>query len=237
MVRYDGTDFAGSQVQPDERTVAGTLKESLELFTGQAVHLLMASRTDSGVHADGNVAAFDTQLTFPVEKLPQLLSRSLPTDVSIRDAGWVDQDFHPRFSALSREYVYRIYCSDDVPVDRSRFTAKHVGSWDQPAVEEVLEGLKGEHSFHNFAQGTLDFAECICTIQAASQVVRGQELWIGFTGNRFLRNMVCRLVGAIIMVASGKLGPAEMLAALEGELSFKLKPAPAKGLTLKHIGY
>lgn len=236
-VRYDGTDFAGSQVQPGERTVAGTLTQSLELLTGQEIHLLLASRTDRGVHADGNVAAFDARLTFPVEKLPQLMSGSLPADVSVRDASLVEQDFHPRFSAKRREYVYRIYCSGDLPVDRVRYTAMYQGSWDQKAVAEVLAGIEGEHKFHNFAQGNPDPEECMCTIREASQVAKGPELWLRFKGDRFLRNMVCRLVGAIMLVAGGKLQASEMLAALDGEMGFKLTPAPAKGLTLKQIEY
>ena len=236
-VRYDGTDFAGSQVQPVKRTVAGTLTQSLELLTGQEVHLLLASRTDRGVHADGNVAVFETKLTFPVEKLPALLSGSLPADLSIRDASWVDLDFHPRFSAQSREYVYRIYCATDIPVDRARYTAKYVGWWDQSAVADVLAGFEGEHRFHNFTHGAPDPAECSCKISQACQFVNGPEIWLRFKADRFLRKMVCRLVGAVMLVARGELGATEILAALDGKLGFKLNPAPAKGLTLQHIKY
>lgn len=236
-VRYDGTNFAGSQMQPGERTVAGTLTQSLELLTGQEIHLLMASRTDCGVHADGNVAAFDARLKFPAAKFPQLMSGSLPMDVSVRDASLVEQDFHPRFSAIGREYLYRIYRAEDVPVDRVRYSAGYQGSWDEKAVAEVLAGIGGGHRFHNFAQGNPDPEECMCTIREASQVAKGPELCLKFKGDRFLRNMVCRLVGAIMLVAGGKLRPWEMLAALDGEMGFKLKPAPSKGLTLKQIEY
>src|SRR5688500_7666169 len=108
-VRYDGTDFAGSQAQPGKRTVAGTLKAGLESLLQQPLKLDFASRTDSEVHADGNVCAFNAELPFAVAKLPQLVERYLPADLVVYEATEVDPRFHPRFDAVSRSYAYRIW--------------------------------------------------------------------------------------------------------------------------------
>src|SRR5215207_6159099 len=97
LVRYDGTDFAGSQAQPGKRTVAGTLKTGLESLLKQPVKLDFASRTDSGVHADCNVCAFNADLPYEVGKLPQLLLRYLPSDLVVYAANEVAAKWHPRF--------------------------------------------------------------------------------------------------------------------------------------------
>src|SRR5512138_2978006 len=102
-VRYDGTDFAGSQVQPGRRTVAGTLKTELESYLQQEMHLEFASRTDSGVHAEGNVCAFNAELPLPVARLPLVLNNRLPGDLRVGAAQLVAATFRPRFDATGRK--------------------------------------------------------------------------------------------------------------------------------------
>jgi tRNA pseudouridine38-40 synthase len=236
-VRYDGTEFAGSQVQPGQRTVEGTLKVGLESLLDQQVKLLMASRTDSGVHADGNVAAFDGEPPYPVGKLPELLNRRLPGDVSIRDAEAAAAEFHPRFAARRRTYVYRIFRGGDIPVDRQRYCAAHDGDWNTAAVDDVLQGIRGVHDFSEFAQLDPDANGGDCNVLETRQMEQGAELAIEITANRFLRNMICRLAGAIILVAMGKISPRQVLSALDKRKDFRLQPAPARGLTLLRVDY
>lgn len=236
-VRYDGTEFSGSQIQPGQRTVEGTLKEGLESLMGQPVKLLFASRTDSGVHADGNVAAFDGEPQFPVDRLPELLNRQLSADLAIRNAAAVSSDFHPRFDAKSRTYVYRFFRGTDVPVDRRRYCAEHAGVWDVVAVDDALAGLCGEHEFDQYAQLDDDATKTACTVYRARQLELGSEVWIELTANRFLRHMMCRLAGALILVADGVITASQLLAALDGPMDFRLRPAPAKGLTLARVDY
>lgn len=236
-MRYDGTDFSGSQIQPGLRTVEGTLKEGLESLLEQPVKLLFASRTDAGVHADGNVAALDAEPVFPVERLPELLKRELPPDIAVREAEEVDDEFHPRFDAQSRTYVYRFYRAADVPVDRERYCCQHKGKWDAEAVDGILQGIAGVHSFAEYAQTVENGGGTDCNVSAAAQFEHGAEVGIEITANRFLRSMICRLAGAIALAAEGRIGAEQVLAALERPKDFRLKPAPAKGLTLIRVDY
>ena len=236
-VRYDGTGFAGSQVQPEGRTVAGTLKDGLESVLDHSVHLLFAGRTDAGVHADGNVAACDVETKFPVEKLPELVNHRLPEDLSVRDVQVVPQAFHPRFDAKLRTYVYRVYRGDDVPVDRARYTAHYPGDWDGVALSEAMDHLAGEHSFNEYCQGLEEPQECVCRLRPVVVRELDDEIWWCFSSDRFLRNMICRLAGALLLVAGGKITPSQLQSALITKMDFKLKPAPAKGLTLLRVDY
>jgi tRNA pseudouridine38-40 synthase len=236
-VRYDGTEYSGSQVQPGLRTVEGTLKDGLESLLKQPVKLLFASRTDAGVHADGNVAAFDAELRFPVERLPQLVDRQLPEDMAVREAEPTSDEFHPRFDAVSRTYVYRFMRGADVPVDRRRYCCPYTGQWDGAAVGAVLAGIHGVHDFAEFAASEEDGGSTNCAVLASAVSEHGAEVTIEITANRFLRNMICRLAGAIALVADGRVTVDQVLAALEQPKDFRLKPAPAKGLTLKRVDY
>lgn len=249
-VRYDGTDFAGSQIQPGKRTVAGTLKAGLEsVMGGEAARgashatgsnlglITLASRTDTGVHADGNICAFDAELQFPIERLPEVIAPRLPADLEVRGAVEVSADFNPRYAALRRSYVYRVYRGSDIPVDRRRYVAMHNTSWNTRAVSKALALIKGEHCFLSFCKQRKDAGDGNCTIYRAAQVERGAEVELWFEGNRFLRNMICRLAGALIDVAKGNLTSLQIEHALSSETDFSSKPAPPRGLTLVNIEF
>ncbi len=236
-VRYDGTAFAGSQIQPGQRTVAGTLTSGLETLLSQPVHLVLAGRTDAGVHANGNVACFDGELAFPAAKLPQVLNPRLPEDLKVTAAQEAAPEFHPRYAALRREYRYVVYRGEQPPVDRMRYTWAWRGAWDPGAAWQVLSGLTGRHAFHNYCAGSLEPDACQCEVFEASLHEAGREVAFNFSGDRFLHGMIRRLTAAVMAVADGKLAPAMVLAALTGPMTFKLKPAPPQGLTLERVVY
>jgi tRNA pseudouridine38-40 synthase len=236
-VRYDGTEFAGSQIQPGVRTVAGTLTSGLETLLGQPVHLLWAGRTDAGVHANGNVASFDAQPVFPTEKLPQMLAKKLPEDLAVITAENVAPEFHPRYDAVQREYSYRVYRQDDVPVDRRRYVWRCAGVWNVVALAQALAGFTGRHAFHNYCVGQLAPEDCICELTGADFREEGLEVVFHFSGNRFLHGMLRRVMAAVLAVAEGKLSAEQVLGALTGPMTFKLKPAPPQGLTLERVTY
>lgn len=236
-VCYDGRDFAGSQIQAGKRTVAGTLKAELESQLGEPIRLDFASRTDRGVHADGNVCALTAAPKFPSEKFPQVLNPRLPWDLKIRSGADAAAGFSPRFDAVARTYVYRIYRGLHVPIDRQRYVAAYEGNWDGEQVNRALRSLLGSHSFAAFGK-TSDAAEaCICRMQTSRSSEHGAEVWWTFTANRFLRHMIVRLAGALLEVASGRLAPEALEQALTGQQNFKLRPAPAQGLTLIGVEY
>jgi tRNA pseudouridine38-40 synthase len=236
-VRYDGTGFHGSQIQPGKRTVAGTLKAGLESLLHHKVHLLFAGRTDAGVHAEGNVCAFDAQLPFPVERLAQILNPSLPDDLQVRESQPALAHFHPRFEAMARVYEYCVWRSLDVPVSRMRYVMPYAGVWNELSLDEALQALPGRHDFHCFAEGSLDPQFAYCTLDPVAVRQQGDEIWFTFRGDRFLRQMVRRITGALIEVCAGQVTPAQFAAAVEGRMDFQFKPAPARGLVLKNVDY
>jgi tRNA pseudouridine38-40 synthase len=236
-VRYDGTAFAGSQIQPGKRTVAGTLTVGLESLLMQELHLLFAGRTDSGVHAEGNVCAFDARLQFPIEKLAGLVNLRLPDDLQIREACPTLPGFHPRFDAQARIYEYTIYRGADVPVDRMRYVAGYSGAWHGAAVEQALGAVAGRHAFHSFAEGSLKPQYAYCVLDRVQIREHGPEVVLRFRSNRFLRQMLRRLVGALLKVAGGQISPQRFINAIDGELDFQFKPAPPRGLVLFCVEY
>jgi len=237
VVRYDGRDFAGSQLQAGRRTVAGTLKAELENLLGEPVKLDFASRTDSGVHADGNVCALVAAPRFPSEKLPRVLNPRLPWDLEVRSAQDVAENFSPRYDALARSYTYRVYRSRDIPVDRRRYVAAYAGPWDEAKVGSAMQVLLGRHSFAAFSKTNEDPQNCICNVLAADSTESGPEVDWRFTANRFLRHMIVRLAGTLLEIAAGRLKSEDLKRALGGQRDFKLRPAPAQGLTLTRIEY
>jgi len=236
-VRYDGTDFAGSQVQPGKRTVAGTLKAGLESLLEREVKLDFASRTDSGVHADGNVAAFSAELPFGPEKLPHLLSRSLPHDLIVTEASAVPADFHPRFDAVSRTYTYRVWLGEYPPADRMRYVWGSQQQWQQLPLADALKHLRGEHDFSAFSGSGFAPEKSRCNMAEATMRLTGSELAFTLTANRFLRHMVVRIVGALAKVGSGEQLPEALAAMLSSGERFQFRPAPAQGLTLVSVKY
>ncbi|MCB1220285.1 MAG: tRNA pseudouridine synthase A [Planctomycetales bacterium] len=237
-VRYDGTDFHGSQLQSGQRTVSGTLTTELSSLLGQDVHLLWAGRTDSGVHSDGNVCAFDAQPAMPVDNLAVMLNDHLPADLRITGQWEAAAEFHPRFDALMRTYTYRIWRGSLAPVDRYRYVLEH-GSWLELCGLRRIAGLfSGEHCFRAFCKQPEEGDACMCTLEEPVLAEDGPEVRIVIRGNRFLRHMICRLVGAMIAACEGRLAVDDVTAALQaggGEL--RLNPAPARGLTLTWVDY
>lgn len=236
IVRYDGTDFAGSQIQPGERTVAGTLKTELESLLDEEVHLLFAGRTDAGVHADCNVCVFDARPAFPVERLPLLLNPRLPSDLEARAAAVVDPEFHPRYDAIRRTYLYRLYLTRDIPVDRRRCAAPYDGPWEDRLLPAAIDVLVGDHSFATFSRG-VNAEDARCKLESVVTDTAFPAFSLRFTADRFLRHMVRLLVGTLIDVAAGKVRVQQLKQALEGQLDFQLRLAPPNGLTLVNVEY
>lgn len=236
-VSYDGTDFAGSQIQPGARTVAGTLKTELESTLGSQVHLLFAGRTDAGVHAEGNVCAFDADPPFPIARLPQIVGANLPPDLEITNAREVPPEFHPRFDARRRTYVYRLYLGDHLPICRKRYVTPATAGIDQRALAAAAQLITGRHSFVLFSKGLASTEDAMCDLQSAVVESHPPELHLRFTADRFLRHMVRLLVGALLRVASGSASIEQLQLALTRQQEFQLRLMPPRGLTLMNVEY
>lgn len=238
VVAYDGTNYAGSQIQENAVTVEEVLSRELVRVLGEKVDLIGASRTDSGVHAKGNVWVFDTETSIPAEKISYAVNRSLPEDIVIQRSLEVPDDFHPRYTKTAKTYVYRIVNATFPDPLRSRFTDFVYGDLDVSAMKRAGSCLVGEHDFTSFASVHSQTDSFVRTIYDLSVEQNGDEIDITVRGNGFLYNMVRIIAGTLIAVGLGRMDAdrvPEILAARDRKAAGPT--APARGLTLVKIEY
>ena len=238
-IEYDGTDFAGWQVQPDERTVQGSLEEALADLSGDEVRVHGAGRTDAGVHALGQVAHVLTALELAPERIRQAVNARLDDDVSIVAAEEVPESFHARFDATSRSYVYLMGVSESPIWRRNRW---HVRSeLDIEAMRGATRALLGEKDFSSFC---LTGSEpnhhkcCVTGISLDWEPGFGGMMILRIRANRFLRGMVRSIVGTLVDVGKGRTTPggfADILAARDRGAAGAT--APPWGLYLEDVRY
>ena len=197
-IEYDGTDFRGWAAQPGLRTIEAVLREALGAVYPWWKGLAVAGRTDTGVHALGQVASFDAEGGPPVGRAAAALNAVLPDDVAVSEAAEVAGDFHARFSALARSYRYRIYRRrEPSPFERRR-------AWwvPHPLNEEALARaaavLPGEHDFRAFTPTETQHDVFVRVVEAAAWQRRGDFLEFEITADSFLRHMVRTLVGTMV---------------------------------------
>lgn len=257
-VAYDGSAYCGWQIQPGKETVEGVLNRCICELTGEKVEVIGASRTDSGVHALGNIAVFDTDSSIPAEKFSYALNRRLPEDIRIQDAREVDLTFHPRHCESRKTYEYRIY-NAPFPLPTKRLYAHF--TYVQMDVELMRRGaafLVGEHDFKSFcsvdtqAQTTVRRVDSIEVLEENGAIERhymdqgcaslsgveppGREIVIRIAGRGFLYNMVRIIAGTLMEVGRGQIPPERVKEILEARDRQAAGPtAPACGLTL--VGY
>jgi tRNA pseudouridine38-40 synthase len=237
---YDGTDFAGWQVQPDLRTVQGTVETALSRILGGATARLRgAGRTDAGVHARGQVAdaLVDTRLDDP--ELLIALASLLPADVRPVDLRMVPDDFHSRKLALSKTYVYRLDRSRwGNPLD-ARYTLHYPYEIDRDAMQEALGKLPGRRDWAGFAGSASAVESTVRDLAVASYEEPGPDSGrFTFRADGFLNHMVRNLVGTLLDVARGRFPPGRIDEILRtGDRTLAGPTAPARGLCLEEVFY
>jgi len=229
-VEYDGTDFAGFQVQPHGRTVQAEIERVLTVVSGgQHVRVDGAGRTDAGVHARGQVIAFTYSGRQTAEALRKALNGLLPTDISIGSLRRVDEAFRPRYRARQREYRYSIWNGQRSAL-HERYALTVPDTLDVAAMQEAAQVFVGKHDFSAF--GGKD-RQPIRTVHQVKVRRRGELITIVVIGTAFLRGMVRRMVAALIRVGGGRATVQDVRNALEGSApAFKGEAAPARGLVL-----
>lgn len=238
IVAYDGTNYCGWQVQPNGITIEEVLNKALRRLTGEDILVIGASRTDSGVHAMGNVAVFDTETTIPPEKIAVALNQRLPEDIVIVKSEEVAADFHPRYCDCSKTYEYHII-NTRIPVPTKRLTNYFVSYvLDIEKMREAASYLVGEHDFVSFCNVRTDVENTVRTISTLDILTNGDEITIRITGNGFLYNMVRIIVGTLIRVGRGFYEPEKVKEILEAkDRKAAGVTAPAHGLMLMEIKY
>jgi tRNA pseudouridine38-40 synthase len=242
ILEYDGTDFAGFQVQPSRRTVQGELEAALARVTGEQIRINGAGRTDAGVHATGQVASLTTASRLDVEVLSRALNACLPGDLVVRLAREVPEGFHARYSARSRVYRYLVW-NGRAPTPLGRRYSHH---WPRPLdlgpVEVAAESLIGTHDFASFAgaadpsrTGTGTTVREVMWLRCRRQ---GNLVEFGVEANAFLPKMVRNLVGTLLLVGSGKLRVEQVSEILGARNRAMAGPtAPPEGLCLVLVRY
>jgi tRNA pseudouridine38-40 synthase len=232
-VEYDGTDFAGFQVQPGRRTVQGVLEAALARLTGGTRQPVDgAGRTDAGVHATGQVVAFSYDGPLSPTALAEALNGNLPRDVAIRDLRPAPNGFHPRYAARYREYRYVIWNGSRSPL-RDRTSYRVRSALDTAAMARAAASLEGRHDFSAF--GGVD-PQPVRTIHRIAIRRTGDQVTIDVRADAFLRGMVRRIVAALIAVGTGKIDEGAIGAALAAsEPAFGGAAAPARGLCLRRV--
>ncbi len=236
IVSYDGTNYVGWQMQPNGVSIEEVLNRALKKLLKEEIHVIGASRTDSGVHADGNIAVFDTESRIPADKFKFALNEFLPDDIVIQDSDEVPSDYHPRKRNMIKTYEYRIL-NRKLPLPRERNYAHfYYYDLDVPKMQRCADLLIGQHDFKSFCSVHTKIKSTVRTIYSLDITKEGDMITFRIVGNGFLYNMVRIIVGTLKKIGSG-LWPEEIMPEiLAAKDRSKAGPtAPANGLTLVSI--
>jgi tRNA pseudouridine38-40 synthase len=234
-LEYDGTEFQGWQKQPGARTVQGTLETAIQIVCRHPADVVGCARTDAGVHALGYVASFRTESDMPASRLSLALNGCLPEDIAIVTAEEVPADFHARFSARSRRYLYRVTESPTAVWRRFAFHSHHALDVDRMA--KAAAHLVGEHDFTSFTPVTNE-ANKICRVIELEVVRDGSHILIAVEATRFVHHMVRAMAGTLMEVGRGRTEPEQVAEALRKKDRRAAGPtAAAHGLTLLRVRY
>ena len=237
-VAYDGTNYCGWQIQPNGITIEEVLNQKLIRLTGEEIHVIGASRTDSGVHALGNIAVFDTNSTIPPGRFACAVNQKLPEDIVVIHSEEVPQGWHPRYQDCTKYYEYHILNSP-IPNPLCRLTTSHVSfPLDEEKMQAAANYLTGTHDFKSFCNIRTNTDDTIRTIYSLDVIRDGEEIKIRVSGNGFLYNMVRIIAGTLIRVGRGFYQPEQIKEILDAkERTEAGVTAPPQGLTLVGIEY
>lgn len=243
-IAYDGTNYCGWQIQNNAVTVAGKVQEALDQLFQPGIELIGASRTDSGVHAMGNVAVFDVETRIPPEKIGIALNHQLPEDIRILASEEVTADFHPRYADSEKTYEYTIIHTDIEIPTLSRYGYHVYRPLDLEVMRQAAAEIVGTHDFSAFCSAGAQVKTKVRTVYEADvreepiAGVSGRKIIIRVRGNGFLYNMVRIIAGTLVEVGMGRRSIEQVKCAIEtGERKQAGPTAPAKGLMLVRIEY
>ena len=235
-LKYNGSDFCGWQIQPNSSTVQEVIEGKLSMLLNEDVKVIGCGRTDTGVHARDFYLHFDTEnIGFEAENLKYKLNSVLPSSIAMIELRKVSDEFHARFSAISRQYKYYINLTKDPFKDNFWFVRQPL---DLRAMREASSVLMDYEDFTSFSKLHTDAKTNLCKITQMDIEGNDIHIVITITANRFLRNMVRAIVGTLVEIGLGKRPPQDMRRIIEAKNRCEAgSSAPAKGLFLNEIKY
>lgn len=238
IVAYDGTNYCGWQTQINGITVEEVLNKTISGLLKEDIRVIGASRTDSGVHALGNVAVFDTESKIPGDKFSFALNQRLPEDIRIQESCQVADDFHPRFCDTIKTYEYKILNRKFALPTERLYSAFVYYPLDVEKMQMAAAYLVGEHDFKSFCSSGSQVESTVRTITDISVEKHGEMISIRVSGNGFLYNMVRIIVGTLMKIGLGVWQPERMEEILNAcDRNAAGPKAEARGLTLVEIRY
>src|SRR5580658_3575718 len=238
---WDGTEFHGWQVQPGLPTIQGVLEETIGGIEGKPVHVAGSGRTDAGVHARAQVAAFTIANPIPADNLRRAVNRLLPPAIRVLDAIETDAEFHPRFDAIAKTYQYTIHRAPICSPFEWRYVHHYPYPLDEAAMTAAAGLFEGEHDFMAFAASDNRDEEGkskVRTIFTSTMMRSADRLVYAVRGSGFLKHMVRNIVGTLIETGRGNLDSAGITTLFLADAPRKAGPtAPAKGLILQSVEY
>ena len=238
ILAYDGSGFFGSQRQANSRTVQGELEKALNELGWSDKSVIMAGRTDTGVHATGQVAAFDFEWAHETEKLLKALNAKLPPDLAVKSLQPASADFHPRFDAISRMYCYRLFCEPIRDPLRERYAWRIWPSLDGNALKQNAGIFLGTHDFATFGSPTTPKGTTVRTVTKTEWRKMPDGEWqFEVQADAFLYRMVRRLVFVQVSLAQGKVSIEKVQSALLKQERLPSGLAPSAGLALTKVNY
>ena len=238
ILAYDGTVFQGFQRQAKARTVQTVVEAALRNIGWEGKAVLAAGRTDTGVHALGQVIAFDLNWAHSIQELQRAINAHLPSEVAVRFVRQVSADFHPRYAAQARRYQYRLFCDEVRQPLRERYAWRVWPEVSTALLRQLSNRLIGTHDFAAFGTPPRAGGSTVRNITSAIWLDDGPELIFEIIGNAFLYRMVRRLVFFQVEVAQGKVDQGELDRLLVDWVKVPVRgTAPAHGLTLIEVIY
>ncbi|QUH28914.1 tRNA pseudouridine(38-40) synthase TruA [Vallitalea guaymasensis] len=238
VVAYDGTKYCGWQVQKNAITIEQKIYEACQKLFSREIKIVGASRTDTGVHALGQIVVLKVETSIPINKIPYAINAYLPEDIVIRDAKLVTSSFHPRYNAKNKTYEYKIYNSRFPLPQYNRYAHFYHKSLDIDKMKKAARYFIGEHDFKAFCSTGSSVKTTVREIYKCEVTVEDKMIVISINGNGFLYNMVRIIAGTLIDVGRGKIEPDYIIDIIDSKDRSKAgATAPAKGLTLIKINY
>lgn len=237
-VAFDGTDFCGSQVQKDRRTVFGEFQKGLTTVIGDADNIKACSRLDSGVHAKCFYFSFTTEKQLDLHKLPLSLNANLPVDIRVIEASEAEEGFHARYSAKGKEYTYYIKNNHIDDPFTSKYYYRYPQKLDAAAMHEAAQYYVGTHDYRSFMARWSKIIDCHRTVYSATVTQQDDMIVFKVCADGYLYNMVRIMVGTLIWAGTGKIEPCQVADIIQACHRSKAGvTVPPQGLFLTDVFY